>query len=297
MKGAARKFLRLFSRQNLLAVLSCLFAVTIVFAWIAYYAHGRDLASFIFSKDRYRIRLEGNSAALLGPPQEWPLTDAAQSEYWAQRLTNNEIIWQLSYRRTINDTIAVVSGSRNVVCYDKEPYKAFKLNKMALTKPFLRNLEDPDRFGAAHLLLLYNHWPPYRNTTEQRSGHVLVCEGGLFIGLYPIPPMVQPRGTRGTPIAVEVTCRGPEQLWVDPSQLERIRQYWHELLDVRVFSVPYPVLLGVCLIAPSLRCASLLRKHHRLRAGRCTNCGYDLRESRERCPECGRSSARALGRG
>jgi DNA-directed RNA polymerase subunit RPC12/RpoP len=50
-----------------------------------------------------------------------------------------------------------------------------------------------------------------------------------------------------------------------------------------------PIWLLVALFASPLviRVRRKLERHHRLRAGRCATCGYDLRGSKDRCPECG----------
>jgi hypothetical protein len=47
----------------------------------------------------------------------------------------------------------------------------------------------------------------------------------------------------------------------------------------------YPLILFAWL--PALRLIGVLRRRRRLAAGRCANCGYDLRASLDRCPECG----------
>jgi hypothetical protein len=57
----------------------------------------------------------------------------------------------------------------------------------------------------------------------------------------------------------------------------------------RLIAAPYWAvsgLLAALLIRPVL---TLVRRRARLRSGLCPNCGYDLRESPSRCPECGRT--------
>ncbi len=72
----------------------------------------------------------------------------------------------------------------------------------------------------------------------------------------------------------------------------------------RVVRIPIWFILTLLLILPILSGASLLRAHRRRRAGLCLACGYDLRGSSERCPECGaaigsrsRTSATQAGAG
>jgi hypothetical protein len=58
-----------------------------------------------------------------------------------------------------------------------------------------------------------------------------------------------------------------------------------------VIPLLYPAVLLA--IPPAVWLALTVRRRRRLRAGLCRNCGYDLRESPERCPECGAAAAPA----
>jgi hypothetical protein len=52
-------------------------------------------------------------------------------------------------------------------------------------------------------------------------------------------------------------------------------------------AVPMWTVTGLLLLLPIARFASLSHSRRRQQAGLCPKCGYDLRESPERCPECG----------
>jgi len=51
--------------------------------------------------------------------------------------------------------------------------------------------------------------------------------------------------------------------------------------------VPHWFLAAIAAILPGLRLARMHRHHRRRRRGMCVNCGYDLRATKNRCPECG----------
>jgi hypothetical protein len=51
--------------------------------------------------------------------------------------------------------------------------------------------------------------------------------------------------------------------------------------------VPHGLLLVVALVPGALWLRRALRRRRWLRTGRCPHCGYDVRASAERCPECG----------
>jgi hypothetical protein len=60
--------------------------------------------------------------------------------------------------------------------------------------------------------------------------------------------------------------------------------------------VPLPAVALLSAVLPAHRAATFLRTRRRRRAaGLCPSCGYDLRASPERCPECGAVSTKTGG--
>ena len=58
----------------------------------------------------------------------------------------------------------------------------------------------------------------------------------------------------------------------------------------RALYVPHWLLACAALVAPAERLRRIRRSRRRRGAGLCHDCGYDLRATPDRCPECGRLS-------
>ena len=65
----------------------------------------------------------------------------------------------------------------------------------------------------------------------------------------------------------------------------RLRGEW------RALGVPWWFVCAATSVAPTIWFRRWRRRRRRLGHGRCTTCGYDLRGSPERCPECGTAVA------
>jgi hypothetical protein len=61
---------------------------------------------------------------------------------------------------------------------------------------------------------------------------------------------------------------------------------WHDVIHQRAVVVPYWFLITCSAMLPVCRVAQVARMRHRP-AGLCRSCGYDLRATPNRCPECG----------
>jgi hypothetical protein len=71
-------------------------------------------------------------------------------------------------------------------------------------------------------------------------------------------------------------------------------QGWSASTTYRLYAVPIPVVIIVFAAYPAWEVfvarRRRLRREYRLAHGHCLHCGYDLRASSGRCPECGRVS-------
>jgi hypothetical protein len=93
------------------------------------------------------------------------------------------------------------------------------------------------------------------------------------------------------PQPLSKTANGDVRIWgTDKFQCYRVTMKIEGArVSLYALVMPHWAWIILCLLLPGARAAALLRSRSRARSGCCLSCGYDLRASPERCPECGRA--------
>ena len=279
---------------TLLAVSAVLCAGVFVL-WARSDRPGRDPISFRWRGQRYTLRSRAGALTLTGPPED----AGFESGEWAQKLFSRPVIWGVR-----------LPDPRDPILQQREVDSVYEYVDGRHPRVLLAGLEDPQTFTSAHAML--TPWNALQEAAQDPTIHDPQSA--------PVPPW--PAGWEGPRdgggddtiwyygLRLHITGPHPTSPWrmvaipdPDPAQLPAIRDYWHRRLDVPVWSIPYwQLALALALPAPlwltlrALRAAVARHLRPRLRpAGLCPACGYDLRATPGRCPECGATPAARRG--
>jgi hypothetical protein len=275
--------------------------------------------------DRLTLRCEGGRTVLAGPPvvpANFPTTrtaDGKTADMLVAKQSDAEMGWRIPWRMDQkfgpNPPIDRMQLANPIAIFEGE----ITFQRQELLPPLLRALEDPNRFISAHTelailsgdadgRLTWAGMSPQETQDYANYAHVqqdweaehklhVSCDG-LRIVLTPA------RGDKIDFDPAHLDFQLYDQRWVvtaDPAQFADLRRQWHRRLDVERFASPTWALVAGTALLPVLWLAwQVLRASIRRRLSalnRCSDCGYDLRGSPERCPECGAAAGAVKSRG
>jgi hypothetical protein len=269
-----------------------------------------SVLTWLSGANRFTIISSREGIWLYGPPPQPPSADPAarrEAEHLVANFNNDQVHWlgwashpedpprwNVDYPAPYDDTPAAAA------------YAYRSQQRAALMRPLLAALEDPKRVVAAHLILLgkptafMSYVPgqpvPGRLFVKPKWDDVNNPHENLpwmamdFQGL----PLTLSRYTNGDG-GGDYTSLGE---WIadlsgDPDRgaLPAVRGKWHRSLDVRIAGAAHWKLVAAAAVLPLVSAGRVIRKltlaRRRRRIGLCRVCGYDLRATPDRCPECG----------
>jgi hypothetical protein len=287
---------------------SALFATTLAL-WARSYQND-DRFSLLLHGDRYTLTSAAGRVGVNGPPPEAtdPQVRRAAREVVAA-MRNDQVYWTAEFRK--GDRY----GPACVIVNPAEPLLHTPTDQVDsqfapddVARPLLDALEDPDRFVSAHALLFRRRTPGARQPGFQLPSNAVPgpgvldnesCPHGnhhrepwveLDHGGLPVTLRRWMEGDRAPVMGLDIDCH-PMVGDPDATRFVAVRDAWHRRLDVQVASVPHWELAAGTGVLPLVWLGRSVRRGLARRAfrrlGRCRACGYDLRASPGRCPECG----------
>jgi hypothetical protein len=305
-----RRFARhLFTLGSGVSLLLCVAAGVL---WVRSYDHAQRWGRAIGSR-RYTATSALGTVVLAVPPQ--PPADPALRRRVEQLLADvrlDQFFW-----------VIYPKGKGRCYASEVEPfpgsaaYIAVRNFKSADLVPTLAAaLDDPDRLPVAHLLLTLKLRPPNQQfytaavapgggrfarhdcQWDEQDGHstlpwVRVNEGGLT---FTLNAWVEgDEFSRARINANKDMDFHPVTGDADPSNAALVRDLWRRRLDATLATIAWKHLFLATLALPglwlALRTGEVAKRASARRHHRCVACGYDLRATPERCPECGTLSS------